>query len=164
MLLKKEEILDFLPHREPFLFLDSLESIEMEDGTFLKSDDVLDWDKALGATITGNFFVRENLEVLRGHFPGNPILPGVVQIEMMGQNAAMVLALNPARKESAEFHVALVKADNAKFRRPVLPGESLVIKSKCTRARKSMMSYDCTIYSGDEICSQAEILASWGIK
>jgi 3-hydroxyacyl-[acyl-carrier-protein] dehydratase len=78
MLFNKQEVLDFLPHRKPFLFVDTVESVTV-DPKVLESEKVESKD-LVGSKVVAHFHVGEDLEILKGHFPGNPILPGVIQV------------------------------------------------------------------------------------
>jgi len=112
-------ILDILPHRYPFLLLDRIEELE---------------EKRIVATKSVTF----NEPFFNGHFPGNPVMPGVLIVEAMAQAAGvLVLGPMPDRKRKAVF---LVKIEEASFRRPVRPGDQLKIEvtllhGRPTRAR-----------------------------
>jgi 3-hydroxyacyl-[acyl-carrier-protein] dehydratase len=90
MLMNKEQVMNFIPHREPFLFIDSVESVTYP-GIDLKKGDLLEAKDTLNAEIVAHYRTKEDHPIFAGHFPGNPILPGVVQIEMMAQAAAFAL-------------------------------------------------------------------------
>ena len=114
----------------------------------------------IGSKVICQFEVREDLDILRGHFPGNPILPGVVQVEIMAQGSIFLMTKHYQDPENTSLDVALLGVDNAKFRKPVTPGMKLVIESELTRARGMMMTYDCTIKSDGALVSSASILAT----
>ena len=102
-----EEIMEMLPHRYPFLLVDRLEvEIPGEKGVGLKN-------------------VTMNEEFFQGHFPGNPVMPGVLQIEAMAQTAgALVMASMEDYKEK-KAGVFFMSIDGVKFRKPVKPGDQL---------------------------------------
>jgi len=155
MKLTQEQVKDFLPHREPFLFVDTVESIELPEGvTKPKSSKEL-----VGTIVKSKFKVTDKLEILKGHFPGNPILPGVVQIEMMAQTASFGIFYLLEDPFNCDLEVALLSCSNAKFRKPVKPGMDLEIHAQMTQARGLTFSYQCKILSGDELISETEILA-----
>lgn len=114
MELSAKELLDILPHRYPFLLIDRV--LEVEPGV-----------RAVGlknATIGEPFFV--------GHFPGHPIMPGVLIIEMMAQVAGvMLLTLDEHRGKLAY----LAGVDKARFRKPVLPGDQIIAEVTMVKAR-----------------------------
>lgn len=101
MHLAPEEI---LPHRPPFLFISRIISIEPEKGAVAEYD------------------VPHDLSILRGHFPGYPILPGVIVLEMLAQTGALAIL---SREEFKGKLAYLAGVDSARFRRPVSPGDTL---------------------------------------
>lgn len=108
----KEQLKELLPHREPMLLLDDAEVIDGE---------------AIGhITITGEeFFVQ-------GHFPGNPVVPGVILCEMLAQNCCVLLGQNEAAKGCTPMYTSL---DKVRFKSPVRPGETVELKCSITRER-----------------------------
>ncbi|MBT3983787.1 MAG: beta-hydroxyacyl-ACP dehydratase [Bacteriovoracaceae bacterium] len=156
MKLNFEQVKAYIPHREPFLFVDSIESLEYEgEGPFSCLKDLI------GGVVEANFSVKEDLEILRGHFPGNPVLPGVVQVEMMAQASIFITFELFEDPYNVDLEVALLGVKDSKFRKPVVPGMELKIKSKMIKARGQIMSFEAEISSGDEIVSQASFLASF---
>lgn len=109
--MNKEQIKELLPHREPMLLVDE---VELQDG------------KALGKC-----FIREDAYFLQGHFPGNPIVPGVIQCEMLAQSACVLLA-NGASKGMTPVFTSL---DKVKFRGMVKPGDTLETECELVRQR-----------------------------
>lgn len=145
--LTKEDVLKFLPHRSPFLFVDTVDSI-------------------VDGKVVANFYVDEKMDLFKGHFPGRPVLPGVIQIEMMAQAACMGLKILFQEKDPSsigKLEVALLKVENAKFRRPILPGMHLKIFAVCTKSRGKTHCYDCHIKNDNEIMSEASLMASHNI-
>ena len=99
MLLDKTQVMKFLPHRDPFLFIDSVKDVTLpenlrgEKGPFTPA-------QLVGGKAICNFKVDNTVKVLEGHFPGNPILPGVVQVEMMAQAATFLCMVIMEKFES----------------------------------------------------------------
>ena len=110
--MNKKQLEDIMPHRPPMLLLDESEVVG---------------DEAHGrVTITGDeFFVQ-------GHFPGNPIVPGVIQCEMLAQNCCVLLADDPAAEGATPFYTSL---DKVRFKHPVRPGDTLELVCRITRSR-----------------------------
>jgi 3-hydroxyacyl-[acyl-carrier-protein] dehydratase len=104
-----------LPHREPFLFVDSIESIDREQ-----------------AAIRGTRTIDARDPVFKGHFPGQPIYPGVLQIEMMGQLGVCLAAL--IRCQETSVGVRALKVHHALFQSEVRPGDSLSILARLVEA------------------------------
>jgi 3-hydroxyacyl-[acyl-carrier-protein] dehydratase len=159
MLFDNKKVKDFLPHRDPFLFVDTVESVEIEN--WKMGDDPIDPKSSVGGMVTAHFFVSPSMEILKGHFPGKPILPGVVQVEMMAQASSFVLqALVPKTFKQADLELALTGVTTAKFRRPILPGMKLVIRTRLTKFRAPMIVSDCQIFHDGQLMSEATVLAS----
>ena len=100
--------------------------------------------------------VSMNEEFFQGHFPGAPIMPGVLQIEAMAQAAGILML----RKTSCEGRTAFfMSADKVKFRRPVRPGDQLLINAKITKARGDKLAIaECNCTVGGQVVSSAELM------
>ena len=157
-MLSKKQIKAYLPHREPFLFVDDVSDFSLPPGKKLK--DITTKEDVLGCEITSRFHVGKDHDIFRGHFPSNPVLPGVIQIEMMAQTAGLTLYYCCRDPENVNIKMSLLSIRNAKFRSPVLPGTDLFIKAKLIRVRGSMVSHECKIFDTfDKPISEAETLA-----
>lgn len=133
-------ILDVLPHRYPFVLLDRVIKIEGQESlTALKN-----------VTINEPFF--------NGHFPGHPVMPGVLQLEAMAQAAGVLLL----RRASSESKVAFfMSADKVKFRKPVVPGDQLIIKAELIKVRGDKLAtaaVSCSV--ADKEVSSANLMFS----
>lgn len=159
MILDKEQVYKFLPHRPPFLFIDTIEKIDLPQGV-LELEEISSRD-LIGTCVTANFNVPKDLSVLEGHFPGNPILPGVIHVEMMAQAAAFSLLgmVKLDINRAISIHTILMGVSDTKFRKLVTPGMKLEISSKLIKSRGEVAIYDCEVYSGGEKVSQAQITA-----
>ena len=99
------------------------------------------------------------MEILKGHFPGNPIVPGVVQIEMMAQASAFVsLGLN-IDKDKYRVETLLLGSEAAKFRKPIVPEMELEIHAIMDKCRGTIAHYSCEVYCNGQKISEARILA-----
>jgi 3-hydroxyacyl-[acyl-carrier-protein] dehydratase len=160
MLYDKQQVMRFLPHRDPFLFIDGVkevvpnEAIKGKKGPFKPSE-------IIGSKSICTFRVDDSVKVLEGHFPGFPILPGVVQVEMMAQ-AASFLTVYCLEKpiEQTKLDVQLLGVESAKFRKPILPPMDLEIHSTITKVRGPIQMYDCEIFHNGELMSQTTVMAS----
>lgn len=159
MKISKKEVEKFLPHRNPFLFVDTIEDLILPEG-FLNIVKPTARD-LVGAKITAHFTVDPKLIILEGHFPGNPILPGVIQIEMMAQASAfMCIALTGFKMEGVKVDTKLLGVDKARFRMPVVPGMTLKVVSVLTQSRGIYNYYTCHVYHGEELVADASIFAA----
>ena len=139
MAIDATEIQSILPHRYPFLFIDRV--VEVVPDT----------------SVIAEHMVSMSSSILQGHFPGHPVLPGVVQVEAMAQ-AAVVLAHQSGRFDPEQHHCYFMGIKDAKFRGIVGPGDVLQIRVKAERlGRVGKFSGEC--YVGDELKSSATITA-----
>ena len=121
--LSKQEIIDLLPHREPMLLLDELVNIK----------------KLFSATAIVK--VRKDSFFVQGHFPGNPVMPGVLIVEAFGQAAAALTAAGIDKKEYENKLVFLMGIEKARFRNPVVPDCKLELNIEATRSHGRVWKY-----------------------
>src|SRR6056300_1235804 len=114
MIFNKEQVMAYLPHRDPFLFVDSVSHIEVVED---KPIDIITTADLVGGKVVAHFYTREDHPIFAGHFPGNPILPGVVQIESMAQASSFIMTKIVQDPFNCNMDVALVSVSNAKFRK-----------------------------------------------
>jgi UDP-3-O-[3-hydroxymyristoyl] N-acetylglucosamine deacetylase/3-hydroxyacyl-[acyl-carrier-protein] dehydratase len=130
-----EEVMKFIPHRYPFLMVDRILKIE-------------------GNKIVGIKNVTMNEQYFQGHFPGHPIMPGVLQLEAMAQVAGvLLLKIIQAANQVAYF----MSAEDVKWRKPVFPGDVLIIEVELTKARGKIGKAKATCKVGDEVVSEANV-------
>ena len=121
--LNKEEILKLLPHREPMLLLDELINIK----------------KLFSATAIVN--VKKDSFFVQGHFPGNPVMPGVLIVEAFGQAAAALTAAGIDKKTYENKLVFLMGIEKARFRNPVIPDCKLELNIEAVRSHGRVWKY-----------------------
>ena len=134
------QILNALPHRYPFVMVDRV--IERTDDSLVAIKNV---------TINEPYF--------QGHFPGQPVMPGVLQIEAMAQAAGLIM-LGRAAIDEAPKVVFFMSADNVKFRKAVTPGDTLEIRAKLTKIRGRIAAAECECLVNGETVSSADLLFS----
>ncbi len=160
MLMNKEEVIQFLPHRPPFLFVDTVQELILPES--VKGKEEVTSRDLVGATAVANFEIREKLEILAGHFPGNPILPGVVQIEMMAQTSAFV-SLGLKNNEQFKVETLLLNVESAKFRKPIVPGMKLEIRASMESCRGSFAGYKAEVLCEGQKISECKFMAKLDI-
>ena len=137
-----EDIMNFLPPRYPFLLVDRLEvEVPGEKGIGIKN-------------------VTMNEEFFQGHFPGNPVMPGVLQIEAMAQTAgALVVAASGENVGDKKISVLFMSIDGVKFRKPVKPGDQLRMHVEKVQARRNVFVFRGKSMVDDKVVSEAEFTA-----
>ena len=142
MQLDINEIMKILPHRYPFLMVDKI--VEVEHGK-----------RCVGiknVTINEPFF--------QGHFPGHPVMPGVLIIEAMAQVAGIMayLASDEATRAKVTYFMAI---DNARFRKPVTPGDQLRIEIVTTMHRRGIWGVEGKAFVGETLVTEADLKATF---
>jgi UDP-3-O-[3-hydroxymyristoyl] N-acetylglucosamine deacetylase/3-hydroxyacyl-[acyl-carrier-protein] dehydratase len=128
-----------LPHRFPFLLVDKI--IELSD-----------------THVVGIKNVTFNEYFFQGHFPGNPIMPGVLQIEALAQ-AGGILALNTYH-DPENYDTYFLKIDNCKFKQKVLPGDTMILKLELLNPiRRGICEMRGTVFVGNKVCTEADLVA-----
>ncbi len=159
MFLNKEEIKTWLPHREPFLFIDAIESVERPLSKSRRDTTEVSMKSLLGTKVIASYRTRPEHPIFEGHFPNGPILPGVIQVEMMAQTSIFCLIELHPLVITRPIEVALLSLENAKFRKPIYPDMILRIESECKMARGNFITHQCKIYCKDSLCSEATCMA-----
>ena len=139
MKLSTEEIKKLIPHRDPFLFVDTCEIIV--PGNHGKSEKLF----------------SKNEYFFKGHFPENPIVPGVIIIEAMAQTAGIVVSYK--LKEFKEKSVLFMSVNKAKFRKPIHPDEKVSFEVKFINSVRDVYKFEGSCYKGDIRVSEAEFSA-----
>jgi len=133
-----QQIEKTLPHRYPFLLVDKI--IELTDKHIVGIKNV---------TFNEPFFV--------GHFPGNPIMPGVLQIEALAQTGG-ILAINAS--VSGDYDTYFLKIDNCKFKQKVVPGDTMIMKLELiSPIRRGIVEMRGTVYVGNKVVTEADLMA-----
>ncbi len=144
------DILRILPHRFPFLLVDRVEMLDRD----LAAKNRVGWKIRAIKNVTFNepFF--------SGHFPHRPVMPGVLQIEAMAQ-AGCLAVVDPS---GPEMDVAIAGINDARFRRPVVPGDRMVLSAEITKDRGQIMVLRCQCHVDGELASEAEMIAKVFLK
>ena len=136
-----EEIMKMLPHRYPFLLVDRLQvEVPGEKGVGIKN-------------------VTMNEEFFQGHFPGNPVMPGVLQIEAMAQTAGAIVVSQDENYANTKRNVLFMSIDGVKFRKPVKPGDQLQMHVEKIHARRNVFVFRGQAMVDGAVVSEAEFTA-----
>ena len=143
-MLDVNEIMKLLPHRYPFLLVDRI--VEME----------------AGKKIIGLKNVTMNEPFFQGHFPGHPVMPGVLIVEAMAQVAAiLVYSSSDDNKGKITYFVGI---DNTKFRKPVVPGDQLRLELEVVGCRRGIYTFSGKAYVEGKLVTESELRATFADK
>ena len=131
------EVMQILPHRYPFLMVDRIIDFEGDN------------------KCTGVKQVTINEPFFQGHFPGHPVMPGVLQIEAMAQVASIVMLRRPENQGKIGYFIS---ADKIKFRKPVLPGDTLFIESEFIKARRGIGQAKARCMVNEKVVSEGDLV------
>ena len=134
-------VLQYIPHRHPFVFIDRITDLDP------------------GRSGKGVKCITYNESFFEGHFPSEPIFPGVLIIESMAQMAAIVLsATGETGNPGVSSPKYLAKVNRAKFSKKVIPGDTMLIEVNVLKKMGTMVSVDCTVLVGGSAVASAELL------
>ncbi len=133
-----KKIMDFLPHRYPFLLVDRILEVKEDEVIGLKN-----------VTFNEPFFI--------GHFPGHPIMPGVLIIESMAQTGGVLMMEEVENPEDKVVY--FMKIDNVKFKKPVVPGDTLIHHVKLIKKKRNILVIHVDTKVNDEIVASGDFTA-----
>ena len=139
--MNRDEIKNFLPHREPMLLLDSVERETVTDA----KGNVVEY-------AIGTYHVRGDEFFLQGHFPDYPVVPGVILCEMMAQSCAMLLGDELTTKRPLYTGI-----DNVRFKYQVRPGDTIVLRSTITERRQSLVFVKAEAKVDGNLCCRGNL-------
>jgi 3-hydroxyacyl-[acyl-carrier-protein] dehydratase len=140
--LEIREILNYLPHRFPFLLIDR----------------VLSWEPGKNIVAIKNVAVNE--PYFQGHFPGNPVMPGVMILESLAQAAAILSFLSMKRDSTQNLLYYFVGIDRARFKKPVIPGDQLRLDVTLTRQVRGIGKFAAVATVADDVVTEADLLCT----
>ena len=141
-----QDIIKILPHRYPFLLVDKITELE------------------LGERITGIKNVTINEPFFEGHFPGNPIMPGVLVVEAMAQVGGILARLSSLESDETKMSGAIyfMSIDKVKFRRPIVPGDQIIFELVPLRKRSKVWRMKGKAFVNNTVAAEAELVATIG--
>jgi 3-hydroxyacyl-[acyl-carrier-protein] dehydratase len=138
-----KEIMTILPHAYPFLLVDRIVEVET------------------GKRIVGIKNVTYNEPFFPGHFPGRPIMPGVLIVEAMAQTAGL-LVFHSVPEEDRKKPIFFLGIDNVRFRKPVIPGDQLRLEVEMSRHRQSIWGFKGKAFVDGKLVAEGDLLAMIG--
>lgn len=136
------EILELLPHRYPFLLIDRVLSLEPDKSIVALKN----------VTINEPFFP--------GHYPHHPVMPGVLMIEAMAQASALLSFKSMGGKLDQKSVYYFAGIDGARFKRPVSPGDQMIIKSSLIRSMRGLFKFGAVIEVDGQLAAEAEVMCT----
>lgn len=136
------ELKKYLPQRYPFLLVDRI--LELVPG-----------EKVVGiknVTVNEPFF--------NGHFPDDPVMPGVLLIEAMTQTAGVLGFISENKSPAEGYNYLLVGADKGRFKRPVTPGDQLVMHARLITRKRNILKFSCEAYVDEQLVASVETLVA----
>lgn len=136
--LNHQQVMNIIPHRDPMLLIDEVSELYP------------------GERIIATFWADPSREIFRGHFPGDPVLPGVYTVEATAQAADLVLMAKPCYAGKIPLFVGI---NHVKFRKKILPGDTLEIHAELLseRTEKAIATCRCSVYTLKELAAETEV-------
>ena len=136
------QIKEYLPHRYPLLLVDR----------------VLSWESGKNIVAIKNVTINE--EFFNGHFPNKPVMPGVMTIEALAQTSALLAFLTMGQKPDENAVVYFLGIDNARFKRPVEPGDQLRMQVEILRQSRGIWKFQARATVDDQLAVEAELMCT----
>ncbi len=138
MTLNHEQVQEIIPHRDPMLLIDEVQEL------------------IPGESIRATFYVDGAREIFKGHFPGDPVLPGVYTVESTAQATDLILMTKPEYAGKVPLFLGI---NNARFRKKIVPGDTMEIRAQMfkERAEKAIATCKCEVYTDGELAAETEV-------
>jgi len=136
--LNHDQVMAIIPHRDPMLLIDEVSEL------------------VPGERVVASFYVDPGREIFKGHFPGDPVLPGVYTVEASAQATDLVLMTKPDYAGKIPLFLGI---NNVKFRKKILPGDTLEIHAEILtqRPEKAIATCKCTVYTAGDLAAESEV-------
>lgn len=135
-----DTIKHYLPHRYPFMLIDRVTAVSADN-----------W-------ITGYKNITINEELFNGHFPDNPIMPGVLMVEAMAQLSGILGFVSAGESSKSGYLYLFAGVDKVRFKRQVSTGDTLVVRSKLVTSKREIYKFECTAHVDGKLACSAEIM------
>ena len=142
-LIDVKKIRTLIPHRYPFMLVDRILEYKKDE------------------SITGLKNVTVNEQYFKGHFPDEPVMPGVLILEAMAQICGVLTSLTLEKELGREGVFYLVGFDKARFKKVVIPGDQIILKATIKRKLKGIWKFETEAYVDDELCASAELMCTY---
>lgn len=142
MIMDIHGVKEYLPHRYPFLMVDRV--TEVKAGEYIKG--------FKNVTINEHYF--------QGHFPDEPIMPGVFVLEALAQISGILGFVTTDKKPNENLIHYFAGSNKVRFKKPIVPGDQLVLEARLITAKHNIWKFDCTAYVDDEVACVAEIMTA----
>ena len=138
MRLNHQQVMEVIPHRDPMLLIDEVKEL------------------IPGERVEATLWVDPDREIFKGHFPGDPVLPGVYTVEATAQATDLVLMTKPVYAGKVPLFLGI---DHVKFRKKILPGDTLTIRAEMLKERpeKAIATCKCEVYVDGELAAESEV-------
>lgn len=138
MTLNHEQVQEIIPHRDPMLLIDEVQEL------------------VPGESIRATFYVDGAREIFKGHFPGDPVLPGVYTVESTAQATDLILMTKPEYAGKVPLFLGI---NNVRFRKKIVPGDTMEIRAQMfkERAEKAIATCKCEVYTDGELAAETDV-------
>lgn len=130
----------YLPHRYPFMLVDRITACRVND------------------FITGIKNITINEPFFTGHFPDQPIMPGVLMVEALAQISGILGFISAGKTADDGYLYLFAGVDKVRFKKQVIPGDQLILRAKCAANKREIYKFDCAAYVEDKLAASAEIM------
>lgn len=165
MIYNEEQVKLYLPHKDPFLFVSKVLEINLPEATKALKPSERQVKDLLGGSVVALNTIKKSHPIFAGHFPGKPIFPGVIQVEMIAQTSSFLFTcLKEEKIGEYGIDVVLLGIEKARFKHLVQPDAELRVETKMIKMRNWLMVFEGSLFLGDQLCSQCEFMARINFK
>jgi len=161
----QEQVKLFLPHRDPFLFVTKVLEINLPAACQKLKPHERQVKDLLGGKVVASNSISQHHPIFAGHFPGNPVFPGVVQVEMIAQTSSFLFTcLKEDKLGEYGIDVVLLGIEKARFKHVIRPDAELKVETTMIKMKNWLIVFEGSLFLGDQLCSQCEFMARIDFK